>query len=447
MKKKIRLLFGRVCLACSLLVLPIAPVHADDQSDLDILREQQNQVQAEKNETSTQLEGAQQKVNEAIAAIEELDQKIVEAESKIQDLNLAIEENLEKLEEAKADLKAAQEEEAYWYIALKQRIQMMYESGNVSYIEVLLKAESMSELLSKWEYSKALAEKDQEIMKNLTDSRTMIEQQKAVIEEEEKVLEENRKEEQARREELEVIKEEKNAELIAIQQDAETLRLYQQHLDLVEADIQAQIAETERAIAEKAAAEKAAAEKAAAEKVAAEQAAAEKAAAEKAAAEKAAAEKAAAEQAAANKAETVEPEETYQEPSVSSGLIWPVYGYSYISSPFGNRISPITGETEFHRGIDIPAPSGTPIHAAAAGTVITACYNSSYGNYVMISHGDGLVTLYAHAVSLNVSVGQTVNAGDVISFVGTTGDSTGNHLHFEVRLNGALQNPVDYVSP
>ena len=138
---------------------------------------------------------------------------------------------------------------------------------------------------------------------------------------------------------------------------------------------------------------------------------------------------------------------TTQQTQNSSGMLWPVSGYSYISSPFGNRISPIYGGLEFHRGIDIPAPSGTAIRASASGTVITACYNSSYGNYVMIAHDNGLVTLYAHAVSLYVSAGQTVQAGDIIAGVGTTGDSTGNHLHFEVRVNGIFQNPVNYVSP
>ena len=449
MKKKKRVLLGRLCLACSLLVLPMMPVHANEESDLENLKTQQSQVQEEKNETAAQLQNAQARVDEAISAIESLDQQIIEAEATIQELDQAIEKNLEQLEIAKEDLLAAEVEEAYWYQALKQRIQMMYESGNVSYIEVMLKAESMSDLLSKWEYSKALAEKDQEIMAHLTESRERIESQKALIEEEERILEENRAIEQTHREELEVIKEEKNKELYAVQQDADTLRLYQQHLDQVEAEIVAQIAETEKIIAEKEAAAKAAAEKAAAEKAAAEKAAAEKAAAEKAAAEKAAAEKEAAEAAKKEQEQQQQqtPESTPAPEVSSSGFLWPVAGYSYISSPFGNRISPISGAPEFHRGIDIPAPSGTPIRAAAAGTVITACYNPSYGNYVMVSHSDGYVTLYAHAVSLNVTVGQTVNAGDTVAFVGTTGDSTGNHLHFEVRLNGALMDPEAYVSP
>ena len=129
-------------------------------------------------------------------------------------------------------------------------------------------------------------------------------------------------------------------------------------------------------------------------------------------------------------------------------FIWPVPGYNNVTSPFGWRTHPIWGTKNFHRGIDISSwgVNGKPIVASAPGQVVIATYyHSSYGNYVGISHGSGYTTLYAHASSLAVKVGDYVKAGQTIAYVGTTGNSTGPHLHFEVSLNGQLQNPLNFV--
>lgn len=123
---------------------------------------------------------------------------------------------------------------------------------------------------------------------------------------------------------------------------------------------------------------------------------------------------------------------------------WPLPGYYYISSVYGGRYNPISGAWETHRGADVPAPGGTPIQAASSGVVTTAKHGPSYGNYCVIYHGNGYATLYAHMQSLpNVSVGDVVSAGQVIGYVGSTGDSTGNHLHFELTINGSLANALD----
>lgn len=121
----------------------------------------------------------------------------------------------------------------------------------------------------------------------------------------------------------------------------------------------------------------------------------------------------------------------------SGNWYWPLPGYYYISSVFGGRYHPITGAWETHTGTDIPAPGGTPIQCAKDGIVTTSQYNPSYGNYCIIYHGNGYATLYAHMRALpSVKVGESVTAGQVIGYVGTTGSSTGNHLHFELRING-----------
>lgn len=118
--------------------------------------------------------------------------------------------------------------------------------------------------------------------------------------------------------------------------------------------------------------------------------------------------------------------------SASDEYYWPVLGYDRVSSPYGWRICPVHKVKEFHGGIDIPAPSGTPVLAAKSGTVVLSEYSGSYGHYVIIEHSEKDKTLYAHLVKRNVSVGDTVNQGDIIGGVGSTGYSTGNHLHFEV---------------
>lgn len=118
---------------------------------------------------------------------------------------------------------------------------------------------------------------------------------------------------------------------------------------------------------------------------------------------------------------------------------------SVVTSEFGGRRDPITGQRDGHTGIDLAVPLGTPVRAALDGTVRTAHYNSSYGYYVLLDHGDGLSTLYAHCSQLLVSPGQTVSAGDVVALSGSTGRSTGPHLHFEVRKNGEQVNPRSYL--
>jgi murein DD-endopeptidase MepM/ murein hydrolase activator NlpD len=128
----------------------------------------------------------------------------------------------------------------------------------------------------------------------------------------------------------------------------------------------------------------------------------------------------------------------------STPSVWPVRGW--VTSPFGNRTSPFTGIPTFHEGMDIAAQTGTPVMAPADGVVIKAGFGTGYGNMVEISHGYGVKTIYAHNSRLNVKAGQRVKRGDVISYVGDSGSSTGPHLHYEVRVNGLPVNPVKYLN-
>lgn len=127
-------------------------------------------------------------------------------------------------------------------------------------------------------------------------------------------------------------------------------------------------------------------------------------------------------------------------------LAWPVPGYGRITSPFGYRNHPISGSYKMHTGIDIGTSGATPpIVAANGGTVIYSGWKGGYGKAIMIDHGGGIVTLYAHCSSLHVSKGASVSRGQTIANVGSTGNSTGPHLHFEVRQDGAYKNPLNYL--
>lgn len=130
----------------------------------------------------------------------------------------------------------------------------------------------------------------------------------------------------------------------------------------------------------------------------------------------------------------------------TGSFIWPVASYVYVSSRFGQRVHPITGEIKNHTGIDIASNQGTTIYAADGGTITLAAWNGGYGNCVMIDHGNGYVTLYGHMSSIAVSQGQTVSQGDTIGYVGSTGNSTGPHLHFEVLKNGTRIDPEQFFS-
>ena len=131
----------------------------------------------------------------------------------------------------------------------------------------------------------------------------------------------------------------------------------------------------------------------------------------------------------------------------TTGLGWPLKGGAgRISSGFGGRKSPTAGASTYHKGVDLAASSGTPILAAGSGKVVTATYSSSAGNYIMISHGNRLYTVYMHCSRLAVSAGKQVTKGQVIGYVGSTGISTGAHLHFGVTKNGSYVNPLNYIS-
>lgn len=333
----------------------------------------------------------------------ELDKAMVEADAKLEDLNDSIEilnadilELEDNIATTQAELIVAESVKERQYYTMKKRIQYLYEKGNKSYIELLFTAGSFSDFLNTAEFINKLEKYDKEMLTSYMETVKDIEEKKQKLLEEEEALKAKQSDLNAQQQEVEDEMEEK--------QDA--INMYSADINNKEAAIQ----EYEAYIAE---------QKAVVEAMEAAILAEKKRLAEE------------------NKSAIV-----YD----GGKFAWPAPKYTRISDDYGNRIHPTLGTQQFHNGVDMAAPGGSPILAAYDGEVVAADYSATMGNYVMINHGDGLITIYMHASALEVSKGQMVVRGEEIAKVGTTGRSTGNHLHFSVRENGSYVSPWKFIS-
>ena len=332
-----------------------------------------------------------------------LDQAMVEADAKLEDLNNSVEilnADITKLEEeiatTQAELIVAESVKEKQYYTMKKRIQYMYEKGNKNYIELLFTAGSFSDFLNTAEFVNKISKYDREMLNSYMDTVKDIEEKEAKLLSQEEEL--NKKHE-ALTVQLEEVENE-------MEQKQDAINMYTADINNKEAAIK----EYEAYNAE---------QKAVVEALEAAILAEKKRLAEE------------------NKSAI-----TYD----GGQFAWPAPNYTRISDEYGERIHPILGTKQFHNGLDMAAPGGSPILAAYDGEVVAADYSASMGNYVMINHGDGLITIYMHASALEVSKGQVVVRGEEIAKVGTTGRSTGNHLHFSVRKDGSYVNPWNFFS-
>lgn len=386
MNKRIRkIVSGGLIVVMSLgMVLNVEATTIDEaQQKADALAQQKSSAEAEKNSLNEQL-------NVIIGEMED-------AQEKLADKQTEIEKTEEKLVQAKV-------EENTQYQSMKKRIKYMYENGNSQVIELLMESENIGEFLNKAEYISSISEYDRDMLTAFQDAV-------AEVEKEEKAL-------QAEYEELEVLRD----DLLVKQSNVEAL--------LSEKNIQ--ISDLEKQIGDNAALLQELIAQAEAERLKQEQAAAAAAAAQQAAQQQAA-------QNSGGGNNSVPPTTDYV--VSGNGQFTNPCPAGYVSSTFGYR----DFDSSFHKGLDLAAPEGTPTYAAGDGVVLIAGWSDSAGNWIVIDHGNGFVAKYMHHSALAVSAGQSVSKGQLIGYVGNTGNSFGAHLHFQLELNGAPVDPQAYI--
>lgn len=354
------------------------------------LKKEQESIAAQKNKYKKKKADAKAFLNDVDKDLTNVASKIYKTKEKLKETNKQIKSAKGKLKKAEASVNQQNED-------MKKRIQFMYENGDSKMIDLLLNSDSIGDFLNKAEYITELSAYDRNMLNKF--KKTQIEladAKKSLVDQQTnlKKLEASQKQEQ---DSLKALENSKKKELAGYD-------------DLIK--------DTE------------ASEKRISDEIAANQA-----------------KIAQAEQAEAKYSGT----SNYQSVKKSKGTAgggwtWPVPGSHMISSPYGYRDDPINkGKGEFHTGLDIAAPGGTPVVAAHSGTVAWANFSSSAGNWIGISHGNGTVSVYMHMQALLVSEGKHVNKGETIGLVGTTGSSTGNHLHFGIQVNGSYVDPSGYV--
>ncbi|MCR5685217.1 MAG: peptidoglycan DD-metalloendopeptidase family protein [Lachnospiraceae bacterium] len=343
--------------------------------------------------------------NEISNVVMELDTQMQEINDSLRDVELLLDQKESELEETSAKLIQARQDADEQYQSMKVRIKFMYEKGTVDFIQIILGASSFSEMLNKAEYIEQLSAYDRNMLVRYEKTKEEMSELEEELEVQQEVLQQTKDEVSARQKELSGLMDEKAKELSKYNQDIA-------NKEAAIEEYEAMIAEQDETIAEL-----------------------EKAAE---AAKKKQQEVLAAENRASVSGNHV----------ISYGggqFCWPAPSYTRISDDYGTRIHPILGVEKFHNGVDMAAPSGSPILAAADGYVVAASYSATMGNYIMIDHGSGIYTIYMHASALYVSADQKVSKGDTIGAVGSTGRSTGAHLHFSVRVNGSYVSPWSYL--
>ena len=349
------------------------------------LQTKQQELQNQINEATGELEDVQSDLSENLQQVQKLDERIESSQTELDELNTQITELQSSIDEISAKLD--QEEKIYnnQKNLLDKRLVAMYEEGETSYLDVILSSSSLAEFLSNYAYLSEIAKYENELLLD-------IQSRKKEIELEKEKLANNQ-------EQLATIKA-NQTKTARILENTKTVREnFIAKLSDEEKNIQAQIDEYNRQFAEV-------------------------------------------------NAEILKLAlEGLDTQYIGGVFAWPTPGYTRITSKYGMRTHPITGVYKLHTGVDIGAPMGASFVAANDGVVVKAGYNGAYGNMVIIDHGGGIQTLYAHGSEIMVNVGDVVKKGEtVVLKVGSTGYSTGAHAHFEVRINGKTVDPMPYIT-
>lgn len=365
--------------------------------------EQINKAEEEKKQLENNLSDLQ-KIKEELenkktdlqAYVKQLDSNLAGIEANIAELSSRITEKEAEIAETEKQLEAALEREENQKESMTRHIRIMYERDDSYIIEMLMKATSYNDFLVRADYIELVAAYDRKMWEEFIANRQYIELCKQELDLEKEILDQSKANIEKEQANLESLIDQKNKDITAYQTDInskeQAIREYEDMIKQQDEEIKA----LEDAIA-------------------------------------------------AEKRRILE--SNGKVITYDGGIFkFPLASYTRISDDYGNRIHPTLGVEQFHNGVDFAAPKGTAIYAAYDGVVVAATYSASMGNYVMIDHGSGLYTIYMHASALYVSKDDVVARGDTIAAVGSTGRSTGNHLHFSVRKDGEYVSPWNYIS-
>lgn len=364
---------------------------ADLEKDLE-------KVEEKKEETRKQIDVNKATMEEIYEEVQLLDEEINEIERKIAELQEEVDAAEERIRQTEEELKQAEEERKEYKEVLDERIRVMYMFGDKSYLEVLFSADSFGDLISRLDMIRTVMEYDQEMFAKLEEVEQEIADKKEKIEEERKAIVNRQNQERQEKTSLDQVKASRQTYVRELESNTELLEKKENQLEQESAAIENKIQEHIR---------------------------------------------------------QQQAEQGGNDTHYGNGVYrWPTPGYGRITSPFGYRIHPIYGYQRMHTGVDISVGGRRGVSTVAVGDarVIYSTYMSGYGNTVILdlgtdSNGNNVTALYGHMASRYVSAGQRISAGTAVGEVGTTGASTGIHLHFEIRINGSPKNPLNYVSP
>ena len=347
------------------------------------LQEQSSEITEALNETNNRLQAVQEELSTNMQQLQDLDNQIAQSQEELSTINTDIDKLMEQIKENEEKLAKTQKEYDNIQGLLDARLIQMYEAPEFQFLQVLLEAKNVTDFLSTYYAMKELAEYDAELLDTVKKQKQDIETTKQIL---------------AQKKQQVITSKQTLAKKTQVLANTKTMREYYiSKLSTEEQELQAKIDEYNNQVA------------------------------------------------------SIEAEikllalNSISEDYIGGAMIWPVPGYTSITSEYGMRVHPITGAYKLHTGVDIGAPLGANFVAAANGIVSKATFNAAYGNMVIIDHGGGVQTLYAHGSKILVQVGQTVEAGTPILKVGSTGYSTGPHAHFEIRIDGQTINPLDYL--
>lgn len=401
----------------SIFAAPVFSVHAEEtKEDVEQQKEEAQQAQEEANANA---EKYQKKVDKLTEAVNELDKQATDISTQIVEKKQQAEDLQNEIDETQTKLAEAQVSEDNQYEAMKKRIQYLYEEGDVAYIDALMSSASFEDSLNKSEYVDQLSTYDQKQLNKLVKTKNDIAEYQQTLKDDLADVEKVKADLETKQADLDDVISQKNAEINKYSDDVEMQKALAAEYAKQESELDDKLAELARQEQQRLEEERKQRE--------AEQ-----------------------QQQDNNGGSDNSGSDSDNSGSNNGGsttgsgqFIWPVSGP--ITDYFGPRESPTAGASSNHMGIDIGCSYGVPIAAADAGVVTVAEWGESGGNYVMIDHGNGFVTMYLHNSSLAVSVGDVVSQGQTIAYAGSTGYSTGTHCHFSVFLNGSYVNPLDYL--